>query len=620
MRFRPTRSTDVASTTSPDSESGLFQRKCACGNHTTAGGECAECGKRRGVLQRGGAGQSSVSQVPPLVHEVLSSPGRQLDAAAKTFFEPQFGQDFSAVRVHTDAKAVESARAVNARAYTVGQDVVFGAGQYRPDTNEGRRILSHELTHVLQQRSFRATPSTPITIAGESDRMWEDEARRASSLPGLLPSQAFSLGGARRLLQKFDSPEHVLLGETSGGAATGFILLECHQTDLPQRLQPVNTWPPEWQRLWALPTTTAEQKRFLTKGLTYGEVVALSGDFYPDFNSLNTAPLREIFDLIPLIRGKATTTQLQQATGGRYLALAQQNESHFTNVRPGHRNIDVWRERHMQAIQTARQKNSNLAWAINGGADHFLTDAFSGGHIRTPRDKLMGSASKQIEAKVLHDLDNEHGVEVTNDRGDPPWIAYGDTMLSDPRNAKSRLVAEEAVRLSKKDVADALSQGNAYPAPTPATVYAAEKLVPRPVNPSADRWTGRIPTYVLAPGGTAVRQADDYTMTHDRIIQQEAPGIIAGFSNDDDQIRDWVARHQLPAIGRQSQGEKIRMINTLLDGYVEDVDLDAIEKLCNSVTSGGEMNAIRNAINPRVTSLSSLGQRTRLRVILSRNP
>jgi peptidoglycan hydrolase-like protein with peptidoglycan-binding domain len=88
---------------------------------------------------------------PPLVHEVLNSSGAPLDATTRTFFEPRFGHDFSRVRVHTDEKAAESARMVNARAYTVGENVVLGSEQYSPSSASGRRLLAHELTHVVQQ-------------------------------------------------------------------------------------------------------------------------------------------------------------------------------------------------------------------------------------------------------------------------------------------------------------------------------------------------------------------------------------------------------------------------------------------------------------------------------------
>ena len=69
----------------------------------------------------------------------------------RTFFEPRFERDFSQVRVHADAHAAESAQAVQALAYTVGSDIVFGAGQYAPATTAGQRLLAHELTHVVQQ-------------------------------------------------------------------------------------------------------------------------------------------------------------------------------------------------------------------------------------------------------------------------------------------------------------------------------------------------------------------------------------------------------------------------------------------------------------------------------------
>ncbi len=77
--------------------------------------------------------------------------GEPLPDTVRTFFEPRFGYDFGQVRVHTDSRAAESARTINALAYTVGRDVVLGAGQYAPETNEGKRLLAHELTHVVQQ-------------------------------------------------------------------------------------------------------------------------------------------------------------------------------------------------------------------------------------------------------------------------------------------------------------------------------------------------------------------------------------------------------------------------------------------------------------------------------------
>jgi hypothetical protein len=88
---------------------------------------------------------------PSIVNNVLRSTGQPLDPPARAWMEPRFGHDFSRVRIHTDDRSAESARAVNAQAYTVGQDVIFGAGNYAPATGAGRRLLAHELAHVIQQ-------------------------------------------------------------------------------------------------------------------------------------------------------------------------------------------------------------------------------------------------------------------------------------------------------------------------------------------------------------------------------------------------------------------------------------------------------------------------------------
>ncbi len=83
--------------------------------------------------------------------------GRPLPEPLRNYFEPRFGYDFSRVRVHTDSKASETAKAINAKAFTTGKDVVFGTGQYSPETSSGKRLLAHELTHVSQQQNHRET-------------------------------------------------------------------------------------------------------------------------------------------------------------------------------------------------------------------------------------------------------------------------------------------------------------------------------------------------------------------------------------------------------------------------------------------------------------------------------
>lgn len=178
----------------------VLQRKCACGNHTLAGGECEVCGKKKRLgLQTklkvnepgdtyeqeadriadqvlaapvhsevtGGPphiqrfSEQSTGQmdaVPATLDQALASPGRPLEPALRRDMEQRFGHDFSQVRVHSDSAAEQSARDVNANAYTVGHDIVFGAGRFAPDTHEGRGLLAHELAHVTQQNTLCSAP------------------------------------------------------------------------------------------------------------------------------------------------------------------------------------------------------------------------------------------------------------------------------------------------------------------------------------------------------------------------------------------------------------------------------------------------------------------------------
>ena len=171
---------------------GLLQRKCNCGNHTFAGEECAECAKKNSGLQRkitigasndpleqeadrvadqvmtapthsavtgtplhiqrtAGQAAGQMDAVPASVNNVLASSGKPLESTLRRDMELRFGYDFSRVRVHSGATAEQSAQEVNANAYTVDHNIVFAAGRFAPGTLEGRRLMAHELTHVVQQ-------------------------------------------------------------------------------------------------------------------------------------------------------------------------------------------------------------------------------------------------------------------------------------------------------------------------------------------------------------------------------------------------------------------------------------------------------------------------------------
>jgi hypothetical protein len=170
------------------SRSVLLQRTCACagaGTGAAAGGGCEACQKKEAEekkkaqeqkLQKSSSGPSRSATAPSVVNQVLNSPGRALDTPTRSFMEPRFGRDFSGVRVHTDSRAAESARAVDAHAYTVGQHIVFDQGKYDPDSRCGRHLLAHELAHTVQQHGLqRSSDNLSLGETGEY-RQLEREA------------------------------------------------------------------------------------------------------------------------------------------------------------------------------------------------------------------------------------------------------------------------------------------------------------------------------------------------------------------------------------------------------------------------------------------------------------
>jgi hypothetical protein len=215
----------------------LLQRKCAaCGTHTPGGGTCTNCAEEdKGlklqkklsigasndpleaeadrvadqVLARSPAGgvahaplriQRLSSQADPggdtapaSVHRTLAGSGTPLESRLRQDMESRFGHDFSGVRVHSDGAAAQSARDVSASAYTVGNNIVFGAGQYAPGSGAGQRLLAHELTHVVQQGAgpdismVRRVPDKPMSTAAPSDRIVQrnsDDAGPSDAGPG----------------------------------------------------------------------------------------------------------------------------------------------------------------------------------------------------------------------------------------------------------------------------------------------------------------------------------------------------------------------------------------------------------------------------------------------------
>ncbi|HEX8180803.1 MAG TPA: DUF4157 domain-containing protein [Pyrinomonadaceae bacterium] len=168
--------------------------QCACG------GGCPRC---RTKGQAGGAHTAQPESAATLVQRVLGTDGQPLDAQLRAGMETRFGHNFADVRVHTDAAAAASAQAVAANAYTVGRNIVFGAGRYAPQTTAGQRLIAHELTHTLQQQpgtAGRLMPSGAPEIVSPhdaSEQQADSVAERIASGATVAPLAPVALSAPR---------------------------------------------------------------------------------------------------------------------------------------------------------------------------------------------------------------------------------------------------------------------------------------------------------------------------------------------------------------------------------------------------------------------------------------
>lgn len=367
---------------------------------------------------------------------------------------PPLGFDFSQIQIHTDARAAASARAVHARAYTVGTDIVFAAEQYRPATAEGRRLLTHELAHVVQA----AAEPAPI-------------------------------------LHRYEAPEHQDFGDSGLTDLAAFLQTQegvefANKLGNPASLRELQS------------DAFLRGKKFKVQGveLSVGDIIAMAGDFYLTPVDLMNAPpeeLQEIRDAIQderdgkLKGGKANEryqeiTQKYISRGKRakentFIGMAKVNAPHFTPT-----NRDSWKQLHKQALKAARaagkdQSQLDMALLIDTFGGHYLTDAFASGHLFDKKKleveidlwlaknpvkptnpemasyyAIIGKNTSLVILKNIHDRLNAEGVEVTNKRG-MKWKTFGDDHL---KNAPESLrIGALAVFESRRQVMEANRAG-----------------------------------------------------------------------------------------------------------------------------------------------------------------
>lgn len=432
-------------------------------------GGTAEKREEMPVMHKESSGAQASRDAPPIVQQALNNGGHPLDVGIQETMATRFGQNFSDVRVHTDEQAAESAQAIQARAYTVGNDLVFGEGHYQPGTGEGQRLLAHELTHVMQQ--------------------------------GATNHQTSSYGR----VQRFEAPEHIDIG--NAGEPIQIKLANGLELTYSEVSALIGDFYETTEMLDKADPTEVKRILQLVKQQRQPGGKVESRDV--EFQQATQAREKTVYDPIT---GKEKGKQ-GKLEPDSFFSLAKKNALHFApeNLRTG------WRQGHKEAVENyarrfveAQKQGKNdeaaelrrLALLTDAGAAHFLEDAFSSGHILNPDDvkkwmtkqwttnpdfkerviKRLKEAAykdkwyapdatidKSIDAvlrsvsvddvssaglKVIHDYLNRTGIEVINGRGDH-WKAFGDYNLW--KSSDTLKFAGEAVALSKRQVLDALS-------------------------------------------------------------------------------------------------------------------------------------------------------------------
>lgn len=390
-----------------------------------------------------------VAVVRGIVRKSLDTQSRPLDAGTREYMEQRFGHDFSRIRVHTDESASEAARAVGAPAYTVGRDIIFGARRYAPGTEGGRRLLAHELAHVVQQAGAGALHRGDAVASVSAPEAEFAAVAAAQAVHAGVPVGPLSVRtGSQPVLQRYEAGEHAQFGEAGdalkdlvGSKAFGYKVKPgetprtiaarfgvTEQDVLTANRSMLKEWKPSSGvggmvrgfnagDMIVIPPAMNDAVRealkskelhFVLNGVTfdYGDGIAM-GDLFRDPEHMlaaTDATLRKLQELIKKDKvkpGSVTPGEWNEVTGtetgGKYTELAEENESHFAPANPALApvsgksvtdNKSSWEKYHAIAITEAQAGNKDRALAVNAFADHFLTDAFAAGHLVNKRDVM----------------------------------------------------------------------------------------------------------------------------------------------------------------------------------------------------------------------------------------
>jgi Domain of unknown function (DUF4157) len=392
-------------------------------------------------LQAGRIGELTDGGLERRAH-TLPGHGQSLSSQEREYMEPRFGYSFEAVRVHTGPDADEMATALGARAFTLGQEVVFAKGNYRPGTGAGRRLLAHELAHVVQQGKARSGrgPATTLSRAPRLVQCWEglehrkvgNRAQNEFPFRGTIVTDMTALRPTPH--KDPDSPHSHTKADILSGA-TVLVLGQEHGW-MQVLIESGKAQDKRGSIISAEAMTGYVSHELIIKSgtifdaelpvggglvLTYGDLLAFGGDHFKDFAELTgeTSSAPGLARLKKLQHLTENETKLKPAYedadtiskeyADRYKNLALENVSHFSG---GGTALITWQKLHRQAVldalEAGKQGDSGAlghTYAFNAFADHYLTDSFSSGHIRVPREQVITFYKKLASQVFEHIID-----------------------------------------------------------------------------------------------------------------------------------------------------------------------------------------------------------------------
>jgi hypothetical protein len=596
-----------------------LQRSCPCGDG------CPKCmteqsGQQHERLQTLRVGSSDLGQadVPPSVHDMLRLPGQPLDHTLRAFMESRMGYDFSRVRVHPDQR---SASALRAQAYTVGPHIAFAPGRYRPDTVEGKRLMAHEITHVIQQGAAGGTQAGTVAVQRTPETWYRGEAEGvAPARPG---SVIHDFGDGLYLTDDPAMAAEYANLRAGENPAAGRVVAATFERTLLGRVLNLSTDP-----RWA-----AYMRETTPSGITYEQLIRMANEnywkFFQEFLRRHGLAL-ENFD---------TIIGPEYVRSGTQICI---------------RNPDIAAKvRGMLGIPKTGggPAEAPAEYPVESRFRVLNTEEIPGGQVVSDVEVVLGDGLEAMNGRVTasgaRPLPARFTLRITTD-------AKGALAAVEASSSEAAAMAEPLARhaLATAPRAGATAAGTGAAGAARAvspwvrgaswaglalfaaiTVYrystAAPEDRPRELARAAGGFTaGMVGGYVICNLVLGLE-----TLGWSLLICGAVVGVPAGMAGeaiadvaydeatiDDDEIRAWVASHDLADIGRLPSREKLRLIFSLMHGWVSDEDIATIERILASVGSAAEMVALRRAIEPHITELTSIGQRTRLRVALVRRP